>query len=35
MTEGTVKWYMQQVFSKMDVRRRSTAVRRARQCGML
>jgi len=35
MTEGTVKWYMQQVFLKMDVRRRSTAVRRARQFGML
>jgi len=35
MTEGTVKWYMQQVFSKLDVRRRSTAVRRARQFGML
>jgi LuxR family maltose regulon positive regulatory protein len=35
MTEGTVKWYMQQVFSKMDVRRRSMAVRRARQFGML
>ena len=35
MTEGTVKWYMQQVFLKLDVRRRSTAVRRARQFGML
>jgi LuxR family maltose regulon positive regulatory protein len=35
MTVGTVKWYMQQVFLKMDVRRRSHAVRRARQFGML
>ncbi|MCW5721081.1 MAG: AAA family ATPase [Devosia sp.] len=35
MTEGTVKWYMQQVFSKLDVRRRSLAVRRARQHGLL
>jgi len=35
MTEGTVKWYLQQVFLKMDVRRRSAAVRRARQFGML
>jgi LuxR family maltose regulon positive regulatory protein len=35
MTEGTVKWYLQQIFSKMDVRRRSMAVRRARQFGLL
>lgn len=35
MTEGTVKWYMQQVFGKLDVRRRSHAVRRARQHGLL
>jgi LuxR family maltose regulon positive regulatory protein len=35
MTEGTVKWYMQQVFMKMDVRRRSHAVRRARQFGLI
>jgi LuxR family maltose regulon positive regulatory protein len=35
MTEGTVKWYLQQVFSKLDVRRRTVAVRRARELGML
>ncbi|WP_234186726.1 LuxR C-terminal-related transcriptional regulator [Shinella sp. NM-101] len=35
MTEGTVKWYMQQVFAKLDVRRRSHAVRRAREFGLL
>ena len=35
MTEGTVKWYMQQVFAKLDVRRRSLAVQRARQLGLL
>lgn len=35
MTEGTVKWYMQQVFAKLDVRRRSAAVQRARQFGLL
>ncbi len=35
MTEGTVKWYLQQVFLKMDVRRRSMAVHRARQFGIL
>jgi len=30
-----VKWYMQQVFAKLDVRRRSAAVQRARQFGLL
>jgi LuxR family maltose regulon positive regulatory protein len=35
MTEGTVKWYMQQVFSKLDVRRRSLAVQRAREFDLL
>ena len=35
MTEGTVKWYMQQVFAKLDVRRRSAAVQRARQFGLI
>jgi len=35
MTEGTVKWYMQQVFAKLDVRRRSLAVQRARQFGLI
>lgn len=35
MTEGTVKWYMQQVFAKLDVRRRTLAVQRARKFGLL
>ena len=35
MTEGTVKWYMQQVFAKLDVRRRSLAVQRAREFDLL
>ena len=35
LTEGTVKWYMQQIFAKMDVRRRSAAVQRARALGWL
>ncbi|MGO9006970.1 MAG: response regulator transcription factor [Beijerinckiaceae bacterium] len=35
LTEGSVKWYMQQVFAKLDVRRHSSAVHRARQYGML
>ena len=35
LTEGTVKWYMQQVYDKLGVRRRPQAVARARQFGFL
>ena len=35
LTAGTVKWYLQQIFSKLDVNRRSRAVHRARQLGLL
>lgn len=35
MTEGTVKWYMQQIYDKLGVRRRQQAVIRARQLGVL
>lgn len=35
LTEGTVKWYMQQIFDKLNVRRRPQAVIRARQLGLL
>lgn len=35
LTEGTVKWYMQQVYDKLGVRRRPHAVVRARQFGFL
>ncbi|MEO0997592.1 MAG: LuxR C-terminal-related transcriptional regulator [Pseudomonadota bacterium] len=35
MSVGTVKWYMQQLFGKLDVRRRSQAVHRARQLGLI
>ena len=35
LTEGTVKWYMQQIYDKVGVRRRSQAAMRARQLGML
>ena len=35
LTEGTVKWYMQQIFDKLGVRRRPQAVMRARQYGIL
>ena len=35
LTEGTVKWYMQQIYDKLGVRRRPQAVLRARQFGIL
>jgi LuxR family maltose regulon positive regulatory protein len=35
LSEGSVKWYMQQVYDKVGIRRRSQAVERARQFGLL
>ncbi len=35
LTEGTVKWYMQQIYDKLGVRRRPQAAIRARQLGIL
>lgn len=35
LTEGTVKWYMQQIYDKLGVRRRAQVVARARQLGLL
>jgi LuxR family maltose regulon positive regulatory protein len=35
MTEGTVKWYMQQVYDKVGSRRRFQAVETARQYGLI
>jgi LuxR family transcriptional regulator, maltose regulon positive regulatory protein len=35
MTEGSVKWYMQQVYDKIGTRRRLQAVERARQFGVI
>ena len=35
MTEGSVKWYMQQVYDKVGTRRRSQAVERARHFGLI
>ena len=35
MTEGSVKWYMQQVYDKIGTRRRLQAVERARRFGMI
>lgn len=34
-TEGTVKWYLQQVYDRLGVRRRTQAVIRARRSGIL
>ena len=31
LTEGSVKWYLQRIFAKLDVRRRSIAVLKARR----
>jgi LuxR family maltose regulon positive regulatory protein len=35
LTEGCVKWYMQQVYDKVGTRRRLQAVERARQFGLI
>jgi LuxR family maltose regulon positive regulatory protein len=35
MTEGSIKWYMQQVYDKIGTRRRLQAVERARQFGLI
>lgn len=35
MTEGSIKWYLQQIYDKIGVRRRSQAADRARQLGIL
>jgi LuxR family maltose regulon positive regulatory protein len=35
LTEGSVKWYLQQVYDKLGVRRRSEAARKARQFGLI
>lgn len=35
LTEGTVKWYLQQVYDRLGVRRRTQAVIRARRSGIL
>jgi LuxR family maltose regulon positive regulatory protein len=35
MTEGSVKWYMQQIFDKMGTRRRLQAVERAKRFGLI
>lgn len=35
LTEGTVKWYLQQVFDKLGVRDRARAAAKARQMGLI
>ena len=35
ITEGTVKWYMQQIFDKLNVRNRAEAVVRAHELGFI
>jgi len=35
MTEGSIKWYLQQVYDKIGTRRRLQAVERARQFGLI
>lgn len=35
MTEGSIKWYMQQIYDKVGTRRRMQAVDRARQLGLI
>jgi LuxR family maltose regulon positive regulatory protein len=35
MTEGSVKWYMQQIFNKIGIRKRAGSLERARSLGLL
>ena len=35
MTEGSIKWHLQQIYDKMGVRRRMQATERARQLGLI
>ena len=35
LTLGTVKWYLQQIYMKLGVNRRSEAVFKARQLGLM
>lgn len=35
LTEGSVKWYLQRVYDKIGVRRRSEAARKAKQFGLI
>ena len=35
LTEGSVKWYLQRVYDKFGVRKRSEAARKARMLGLI
>ncbi len=35
MTEGSVKWYMQQIFNKIGIRKRAGSLERARSLGLI
>jgi LuxR family transcriptional regulator, maltose regulon positive regulatory protein len=35
LTEGSVKWYLQQIYDRIGVRRRAGAIERARELGLL
>lgn len=35
MTEGSVKWHLQQIYDKIGVRRRASAIQRLRELGLL
>jgi LuxR family maltose regulon positive regulatory protein len=35
LTEGTVKWYLQQVYDKVGIRNRKQVVARARKLGLI
>ena len=35
LTEGTVKWYLQQIYHKLGVNRRALAVDKARRFGII
>lgn len=35
MTESTVKWYLQQVYDKLGVRRRHLALDKAQRIGLI
>ena len=35
LTEGTVKWYLQQIYDKLGIRNRKLAVNRAQRLGVI
>jgi LuxR family maltose regulon positive regulatory protein len=35
LTEGSIKWCLQQIYDKIGVRKRSQAIERARRLGLI